>query len=401
MKGPMTTQTLRGMATHGATHWRGDRVAGTFPVSCSEPTGAPCAEVPSFKNFIVAFDGLVGMEGTISDSEMQLFADYAMEIMLPPNPIRALDNSLTPNATAGRNLFFGRTTDTLANCNGCHTLDPANGFFGTGGEQTFEAETQNFKVAHMRNLYHKVGMFGVSSGPHTGDQIRGFGFLHDGSIDTVFTFLTAGVFNINNTERNNLQAFSLQFPSDLAPIVGQQVTLTATNGAVVNPRIDLMIQRASTNFDSLLLGGTVKECDLIVKGSIGGIARGAVRQSNGQFRTDKDEVYSDAIIRGLVTSEGPITYTCVPPGSGVRMGINRDEDNFLDGLDNCPAVANNDQLDSDFDGIGDACDPEFNDLDGDTVPDAIDNCPYIPNVDQIDADNDGRGDACHGLPAGC
>lgn len=30
MKGPMTTQTLKGMATHGAMHWRGDRVDGFF-----------------------------------------------------------------------------------------------------------------------------------------------------------------------------------------------------------------------------------------------------------------------------------------------------------------------------------------------------------------------------------
>ena len=44
----------------------------------------------------------------------------------------------------------------------------------------------------MRNLYHKVGMFGLSAGgPHTGDQIRGFGFLHDGSVDTVESFVSA------------------------------------------------------------------------------------------------------------------------------------------------------------------------------------------------------------------
>jgi hypothetical protein len=26
-----------------------------------------------------------------------------------------------------------------------------------------------------------------------------------------------------------------------------------------------------------------------------------------------------------------VTYTCTPPGSGVRVGIDRDEDGFLDG----------------------------------------------------------------------
>ncbi|MEZ5571252.1 MAG: thrombospondin type 3 repeat-containing protein [Halioglobus sp.] len=402
MKGPMTTQTLRGMATHGALHWRGDRVDGFFGTDpCAEPTGAPCSEDFSFRNFIVAFEGLVGKEGTISTSEMQQFSDFALEIMLPPNPIRALNNSLTGAAASGQALFNGRATDTVANCNGCHTLNPAQGFFGSGGEQSFEGESQHFKVAHMRNLYQKVGMFGLSTTPtFTGDQIRGFGFLHDGSVDTVDHFLSANVFNLNATEQLNLEAFSLQFPSDLAPIVGQQVTLTATNAAVAGPRVDLLIQRANANFNSLMLGGAVKECDLIVKGSVAGVERGWVRNPGGNFRSDKNEILPDATLRTFATTEGPLTYTCAPPGSGERMGINRDEDAVLDGLDNCPAVANDDQTDSNSNGVGDACDP-ITDADNDGVDDTIDNCPLIPNPDQTDSDGNGRGDACNNLPPGC
>jgi hypothetical protein len=39
------------------------------------------------------------------------------------------------------------------------------------------------------------------------------------------------------------------------------------------------------------------------------------------------------------------------------MALNRDRDLFLDGPDNCPALANNDQTDTDSDGLGDPCDP--------------------------------------------
>ena len=39
------------------------------------------------------------------------------------------------------------------------------------------------------------------------------------------------------------------------------------------------------------------------------------------------------------------------------MGINRDRDIHLDASDNCPAVPNDSQQDSDFDSLGDACDP--------------------------------------------
>ena len=354
------------MATHGAMHWRGDRVDGFFgtdPCNLPGTSGAPCSEDFSFRNFIVAFEGLVGKEGTITPSEMQQFADFTLEIMLPPNPIRPLNNApsgtTTAGALAGKNLFFGKTTDTVANCDGCHTLNPALGLFGTGGKQTFEGETQNFKVAHMRNVYQKVGMFGLSTGTtSTGDQVRGFGVLHDGSVDTVFDFLSASVFNLTDAEQRDLEAFAMEFPTDLAPIVGQQVTLTATNAAVANPRVALLIQRSSAPFDSLMLGGTVKECDLIVKGSEGGVARGWVRDAaSGQFRSDINTLTADLTLRALAVSQGPLTYTCVPPGSGTRMGIDRDEDTVLDGLDNCPAVANTDQVDADDDGIGDACDP--------------------------------------------
>ena len=54
MKGPMTTQSLRGMANHGPMHWRGDRTGG------NDPGGSGLDENAAFNKFIVAFDGLLG-----------------------------------------------------------------------------------------------------------------------------------------------------------------------------------------------------------------------------------------------------------------------------------------------------------------------------------------------------
>lgn len=64
---------------------------------------------------------------------------------------------------------------------------------------------------------------------------------------------------------------------------------------------------------------------------------------------------TEAEVRALAQQEGPLTYTCTPPGSGVRMGIDRDGDDVPDGLDNCPTKPNVDQSDSDGDDVGDAC----------------------------------------------
>ena len=68
--------------------------------------------------------------------------------------------------------------------------------------------------------------------------------------------------------------------------------------------------------------------------------------------------------------------------------------------DNCPAIANNAQLDADNDSAGDVCDPLFNGGDSDTVPDATDNGSLVSNADQTNTNNDGTGDACT-LPPGC
>ena len=81
-------------------------------------------------------------------------------------------------------------------------------------------------------------------------------------------------------------------------------------------------------------------------------------------------------------------------GVGDVCDFDADNDGVNDDLDNCPAVANSDQADADADGIGNACD---SDSDNDGVADEDDNCPMAPNDDQADADGDGIGDACDTL----
>lgn len=72
-----------------------------------------------------------------------------------------------------------------------------------------------------------------------------------------------------------------------------------------------------------------------------------------------------------------------------------DSDTVPDEQDNCPLAANQDQADSDGNGIGDVCDSSgSNDTDGDGWDDSVDNCPSVFNSGQEDSDGDGIGDAC-------
>jgi hypothetical protein len=75
------------------------------------------------------------------------------------------------------------------------------------------------------------------------------------------------------------------------------------------------------------------------------------------------------------------------------LDLDSDGDGIIEGDDNCPANPNEDQADTDLDGIGDACNDSI-DIDGDEYANNLDNCPNIANVEQTDTDNDGAGNAC-------
>jgi DNA-binding beta-propeller fold protein YncE len=349
MKGPMTTQALRGLINAGAMHWRGDRADGFFGLDTR--TQPPFDSNLSFMNFIVAFEGLLGRASMPTREEMQRFTDFQLQVEYPPNPVRALDNSLNSTQAAGAAFYFGnRRSDGIAigddtgfNCNGCHVVDSAQGFFGTDGRASFEGITQIFKIPHLRNIYTKIGMFGfpdsrffdLPESGNLGDQVRGFGLTNDGVVDTVERFLSAVVFRNNllgpgvgvpdRQTLKNLEAYVLAFDSDLAPIVGQQVTLTSTNGANVNPRIDLLIARARTPFNSKVLGGAVTECDLVAKAAVGGQTRGYLyNRSTGMWTRDDGVNLADSQLRALAATAGQeVTFTAVPPGSGFRVAQTR------------------------------------------------------------------------------
>lgn len=181
--------------------------------------------------------------------------------------------------------------------------------------------------------------------------------------------------------RLDVEQFQLVFPSNLRPVVGQQVTITANSTAATHARADLLVAQAE-----------VGDSELVVKAMIGGEPRGWYLSAADTFTSDRsaEATLTDSALRAQANlAEQELTYTAVPVGSGMRVGIDRDRDTVLDGDDNCPAAANPLQENADGDLLGDACDP---DTDGDGMPDeweiqyGLD--PLDPSDAAADSDND-------------
>ena len=320
VKGPMTTQTLRGMKGNGPLHWRGDRM-GKSPM---EITGIrESLEDAAFKEFNDSFVSLLGRGAPLTGEQLQQYTGFAMRMVLPPNPIRALDGSLDANQTAGKKIYNDVNFITLlGSCNNCHTLDPAAGKFGTGGLLSFEGPrfSDNFKVPHLRNVYQKVGMFGNSidsNSSSAGPQVRGFGFGHDGSIDSLDNFFKDSVFTFPapaDQTRKQVASFVLAFDSDYAPIVGQQVTWRPGSSEAVEARLTLLQQQARITAPRPV-------CDLQARGSADGVAFSALMQTDGNWLMRGGANKTDSALRAMAAASTPITFTCLPPRTGRRSAL--------------------------------------------------------------------------------
>ncbi|MCK6445503.1 MAG: hypothetical protein L6Q99_03850 [Planctomycetes bacterium] len=302
MKGPMTTQSLRGLDVPPF-HWRGDR--------------------ENLLAFNGAFASLMG--GTpLGVSDLALFFDFLIATQFPPNPNQNLDRTLktTPagaNQAAGK-VAFEQFLSGTGSCASCHALPR-----GTNGliiPANVLQEPQQMKIPHLRNLYRRVGMpSGTSSGK------AGFGFTHDGALPNLSAFLAQPVFSIWPTEtKDDIVEFLLGFDTGLAPTVGYQTTLNAASAGSSSVAADCALLEAQA---------FAKNCELVGHGLFGDQVRGLrFDVATGKYTSDCTGVGPFTLSElKAQASAGLATWTLtgVPFGSGVRLGLDRDLDGTLDG----------------------------------------------------------------------
>lgn len=418
MKGPMVTQSLQDVIGKEPLHWRGDR-----------------AGLGAFRDAFVTLQG--GAAPPTAD-ELAEFAGFLATIAYPPNPFRTLDDEL-PRAlplpglvTTGRfgpagqplppgdavrgleRFRSGKLDNLRVDCIACHTLPTGLGpdarlvdgrfepFAPTAaGERHHMLVAQDgntnvtMKVPQLRGLHEKLG-----ASWSTPTSRRGFGFLHDGSVDTLPRFLNEAQFSpTSDQETADLVAFLLSFPDGdpellasgasegvSAPLatrlasrpaaaeppsstarhlhaaIGRQVTISADVTAEEFTRARRLLALAEQGKVGLIAKsaragqpcGWVFERDVTTTRDVKSTASTTGNATRGGFRADRSygaaeqhpslalSFSSLETLFATATAAAPITLTVVPLSAARRMGVDRDEDGVLDGdepVDGTPDAA--------------------------------------------------------------
>ncbi len=385
MKGPMTTQTLQDIVGKEPFHWRGDK--------------------RGIEEFNAAYEGLQGDDAQLTAAEMQEFEDFLASIYMPPNPYRLVTNELpatmdltpfgiseflttpglpTPltsgDAQAGLVTYRSGQLTFPFSCVSCHTLPvgigtdhvwsipsapgvwtqmPA-GEYGNAHSAMQLIDEPNpqspMKIAQLRNMHEKTG-FDMSST----QSLAGFGYLHDGSVDTLGRFMSntsaflIGLAPNPNEIVSDLTALMLAFsgtrmPQPMPNMAGQFVDVLeppgipgqnvhAGIGLAVTldslapadlPEVYAAFGNLTATHDAAVASGDNDIALIVLQNIAGGGQRGYRYAGNWMF--DEDDGSQETLVN-LFTSIGPgteLTLMMVPFSERTRLGVDTDADMVFD-----------------------------------------------------------------------
>ena len=243
-KGPLVTQTLRGLVNHDVPgnpqviftnapyHWRGDRA--------------------SFQAFNGAFVDLMNRPmGELIGTEIDAFTEFVETMNLPPNPEQALDRRLTgglggspndPNLGTsqlrGMKIFHAHPFP--VSCAHCHVLPEGSGNRIT---QTFNNRPGHaVEPAALRHIFDRESLvvLGDASGSASQYRVKKFGLFHDGLMNGTdgesinhfsdrFT-MSATDATDHDQQRRDLSNFIRSLDTGTAPAIGYAYTMTGVQG---------------------------------------------------------------------------------------------------------------------------------------------------------------------------
>ncbi len=306
MKGPMTTQTLKGLQGLAPYHWRGDHV-----------------NLAAFNGAFSAFMG----GPSLTSSNMNLLDTFEASMLYMPNPNLNLDGSFPasmniPDSTTGSpsagasdylNLKLTLIGSQTHTCNGCHTA--INGAPGTNlqiNPVEGAMQPQPLKVPQLRNVYQFQlrNAQGYTGGVEA--AIDGFGLNHDGSASGLVGFFTSQIFAAYSPQNIlDLSAYLLCFPTGTAPAVGYTITMNSTN--VSNSPVQ-------SNWATLQSQAAAGNADLIANGTVNGVLSGLLYQPSSQnYVSNTASTYTQAQLQTLIQNGDTLSFMGVYPGTGAAM----------------------------------------------------------------------------------
>jgi len=337
MKGPMVTQTLQDIITptnfngqnlsQQILHWRGDR--------------------KGIEDFNHTFTALQSADTELTTNEMAEFKGMLASIFFPPNFFRTFSNTLP--ASVQLPGLFGIPTNNVrlplsignpqagfsafnqGDCRVCHDYNQGRDIhLGEVQNLPREGNQGPFKVSQLRSVAEKLGMDGLST-----NSRAGFGFMHDGNVDTLTHFLSDGFPDeaSDNQSVANFIAFLLCFtgsdlssnpsgPSqDVPAATGKQITFASpTPPTLLTDMFNLALR-------------TNSRVELVLRGKTNGVLRQwLLRRATQDFQSDRHGEIAPTLASVIApaASGNEFTATLVPQGSGTRLALDRDGDGYFD-----------------------------------------------------------------------
>lgn len=338
MKGPMVTQTLQDIllfadgeappgGLHTPLHWRGDR--------------------NGIEDFNQTFTNLLGSDVALTPTEMRDFKALMTNIYFPPNPLRTFENRLSTNVPLPG--LYGVDADRESPGSPLPPGDAARGFLrtdcrfchglGRGGFLALTARPRSngttFRNAQLRNLADKLGMDLTQT-----NSRAGFGFMHDGRVDTLSRFLIDGFSFTDNQQLADTIAFLLSIPGsdldffhedepsrDVPAATGKQLIMTSSE---TNELLDAMLALARDMDPETTKPKS--RVQLMARGVKEQLARSWLYDAEADwFQSDRNlEHHTLTDLLALASPATPVLFMLVPFPSGQRIALDHDDDGYFD-----------------------------------------------------------------------
>jgi YVTN family beta-propeller protein len=311
-KGPMATQTLRGLFETGRLHWRGEQ-----------------SGLDDFNQD--GFVGLLKRSTTLTTAEFDDVKAGTFSLFHPANPREPANRVYSGSLATGLDAFR-RTPAVGATCAECHRLP-------LGSQNEIQAFTETAKpalsgkVPQLRGVGDKlsptVSVFPSGTfSPFYERTTNGWGLTHSGTIASLPLFVNEFPGIVGAGLVNEVSAYVDAFDTGLAPSTTFQQTIV--------PGV-----HTSTDFDNALLAikaqAVAGNCDVVVGtaapvGSVMVPVTMAFDHVLGLWQTGTGTAaFTDLQLRAVTFGSNLIvTFYGQPLGTGRRFGVDRDMDDLLD-----------------------------------------------------------------------